>query len=228
MDFLLEPLRALPDVSQVGLVITATALGFVLLAERVGWALLNAIFKPIASAGFLLAAFGHPHLDASAYNLLIAISLVFGAAGDVLLIPKGNGAIFRAGILSFLASHVLYVAAFAARGLAPLPTLAAALAVALPAYGIWRYLRGHVSEQLRPAVVAYIAVISVMVAASFGATLAGDAPTPLIAVAAVAFFLSDITVARQRFVVKAWWHRAIGLPLYFGSQFLFIATYTGP
>jgi uncharacterized membrane protein YhhN len=226
MDFLLEPLRALPSISAIGIVTTTSALGVVLLAERIGWARLNAIFKPIASAGFLLAAFGHPGVGDSAYNVLIAISLVFGAAGDVLLIPRGNGPIFRAGILSFLASHVIYVAAFAARGLAPLPTLIAIGVVAGPAWLIWRYLRPHVQGSLAPAVVAYIAVISVMVAASFGAAFAGTPATPLIAVAAVAFFLSDITVARQRFVVKAWWHRAVGLPLYFGSQFLFIATYT--
>ncbi len=35
---------------------------------------------------------------------------------------------------------------------------------------------------------------------------------------AVAFFLSDLCVARERFLVSSLWNKAFGLPLYFGAQ----------
>ena len=39
--------------------------------------------------------------------------------------------------------------------------------------------------------------------------------------AAVVFFLSDLCVARDRFVSPGWENRAVGLPLYFGAQLLY-------
>ena len=35
------------------------------------------------------------------------------------------------------------------------------------------------------------------------------------------FFLSDLCVARDRFVSPGWENRAVGLPLYFGAQLLY-------
>ena len=42
----------------------------------------------------------------------------------------------------------------------------------------------------------------------------------LIAVGAIAFTISDLFVARERFVQTGFANGAIGLPLYFGSQLL--------
>lgn len=71
---------------------------------------------------------------------------------------------------------------------------------------------------MRRPVFAYIIVISLMVTAAFG-TVAAD-PDWRIAVGAVAFFVSDLLVARDRFVVPAFVNRTIGLPLYYLGQTL--------
>jgi len=54
----------------------------------------------------------------------------------------------------------------------------------------------------------------------------GHAGMPAIFVGAFAFYLSDLAVARQRFVAKSFWNKAWGLPLYFGAQ-LILAWTTG-
>lgn len=65
---------------------------------------------------------------------------------------------------------------------------------------------------------AYVVVISAMVACAagaFGAT--GDAA---LLAGAVAFFLSDLAVARERFVARSFANKLWGLPLYYGAQLL--------
>jgi uncharacterized membrane protein YhhN len=72
-------------------------------------------------------------------------------------------------------------------------------------------------------VLAYIVVISIMVCAACG--IAGNPNLPASARAtifagAILFYLSDLFVARQRFVVNAHANRVVGLPLYYAAQFL--------
>ena len=45
-------------------------------------------------------------------------------------------------------------------------------------------------------------------------------------VAAVIFYLSDIAVARERFVTSSVTNRLLGLPAYYGAQLLFGVTIT--
>ncbi len=69
----------------------------------------------------------------------------------------------------------------------------------------------------RPAVTASIVVISAMVWGAFSvAFLLGSA----LAAGAVLFFVSDLTVARHRFVTPEFLNRAIGLPLHYAGQIL--------
>ncbi len=202
-------------------------------APRLGW--LNPVFKPVASAGFLVAGFGHPAAFDSAANVAILVALALGALGDVLLIPgrrpagPGDGAtppppgrVFRLGVLSFLASHLAYIAAFALAGLSWAAAGLAAVPLGLVGVAFRRYLAGHVGPTLKAAVDAYIAVISLMVAAAFGAAATTSGLAWLPPTAALVFYASDLTVARQRFVVRRAWHRHVGLPLYYLAQFLFI------
>jgi hypothetical protein len=46
----------------------------------------------------------------------------------------------------------------------------------------------------------------------------------VILAAAVAFYLSDLAVARDRFVAPGFRNRLWGLPLYYGAQLLFVWT----
>jgi uncharacterized membrane protein YhhN len=72
-------------------------------------------------------------------------------------------------------------------------------------------------------VTAYILVITVM---ALGALAVYDQPglpwlgRALIFQGAVLFYLSDLFVARDQFIKKEFLNRLIGLPLYYGGQFL--------
>jgi uncharacterized membrane protein YhhN len=68
-------------------------------------------------------------------------------------------------------------------------------------------------------VLAYIVVITVMLAVAVSVTPSG-APWPVLP-AAVAFYASDLAVARDRFVTPGFINRAFGLPLYYAAQLLF-------
>ena len=78
----------------------------------------RALFKPIASSGFVglalvAGAFG------SLFGKLVLTALVLSFVGDVVLMKRSEGAI-RGGILAFGAAHVAYCAAFLERGVDPL------------------------------------------------------------------------------------------------------------
>jgi hypothetical protein len=57
-----------------------------------------------------------------------------------------------------------------------------------------------------------------MVAMAGGAAWAGR---PSLLFAAVLFYLSDLSVARDTFVAPGFVNRAWGLPLYYGAQLIF-------
>ena len=178
--------------------------------------------KPLAAAAFIAAALAWGALD-SLYGRIVLVGLVFCWWGDVLLIPRSQ-AIFRLGIASFLLGHVAFTVAFLAHGVDVSWTALAAVA-ALPALAVViRWLGPHVPADMRGAVYAYMAVITAMVACAVGLVVAGG---PRLALAgAVAFYFSDLSVARDRFVAAEFTNRLWGLPLYFGAQLLFAASLT--
>lgn len=71
---------------------------------------------------------------------------------------------------------------------------------------------------MRVPVVAYVLVITTMVALAAGA--ASEHRSWALLVGAVAFYLSDLSVARDRFVAPGFANRVWGLPLYFFAQLL--------
>jgi uncharacterized membrane protein YhhN len=195
--------------------VTIVATAALLAAERAGWQPGVWIAKPIAAAGFVGAAWANGALD-TPYGTWIFVGLVLSLVGDVLLIPKEQPRVFLAGLGAFLLGHVAYTIAFAVRGLEP-QTVAVAL-VAVLALGLLalRWLLPHVNQSMRRPVLAYVAVISGMLVCAAGTV--GAAGMPAIFGGAFAFYLSDLAVARQRFVRKSFSNKAWGLPLYFGAQ----------
>jgi uncharacterized membrane protein YhhN len=195
--------------------VTVVATAALLAAERAGWQPGVWGAKPVAAAGFVGAAWANGAL-ATPYGSWILLGLVLSLAGDVLLIPKERPRVFLVGLVAFLLGHVAYTIAFAVRGL-DLPTVAVAL-VAVLALGLLalRWLLPHVGASMRRPVLAYVVVISGMLACAAGTV--GYAGMPALFAGAFAFYLSDLAVARQRFVARSFWNKAWGLPLYFGAQ----------
>ena len=129
---------------------------------------------------------------------------------------------FMLGLVSFLLGHVFYILAFSR--LAPLadwitPWMAVVLVVSGTVF-IW--LKPHLGKMLIP-VLAYVIVITLMVIGALGAWLVsggGDWGRRIVFAGAVLFYVSDLFVARQRFVTPGNINRNIGLPTYYGGQFL--------
>jgi uncharacterized membrane protein YhhN len=86
-------------------------------------------------------------------------------------------------------------------------------------YLILRWLgRAEISPRMRRPVVAYVIAIGLMVALGLG-TAALEASIPIMA-GVLLFALSDVFVARDRFVKAEAINARLGLPIYFAAQLL--------
>lgn len=200
--------------------VTLAALAVLLWAEAREHAPTMRWAKPLASTGFVAAALAAGALHGP-YGQAVLLALVLSWIGDVCLLSRRDGW-FVAGLSAFLLAHVAFGAAFWVRGVAPGWLLGSALVLSLPAFVVRRWLRPYVPSAMRRPVDAYMLVITVMVALSLACTAAGA--TPWIAVGAIAFYLSDLSVARDRFVRRELRNRLWGLPLYYGAQLVLAAT----
>lgn len=203
----------------MGLTIAALALllflALLLIADRQESRRGVMLFKPLASTAFVAA--GLFALDTpTPYAVAILVGLALSWWGDVLLIPKSKPKVFQLGILAFLLGHVAYSVAFVARGVDTAATAGTLLVLAIVAIGVVRWLWPHAPSDMRVPVVAYIAVISAMVALAVGTWAAHGQPA--IVVGAVMFYVSDLSVAMDRFVRSSFVNRLWGLPCYFIAQ----------
>jgi uncharacterized membrane protein YhhN len=202
-------------VEVIPVAVVCGALAALLKGIRVGDRGLEVAAKTAASIAFvLIGAVAWQRGDP--YATWIVAGLVLCAAGDVLLLWEST---FDPGLLSFLLGHVAYVIAFQTTlpfSSWPWTLLAPGAAVGVAAaVWLWPYL-GH---RRRIAIGAYMFVITIMVWGALAVTSAGLLPWT-VAVGAVLFYLSDLTVARHRFVHAAFVNRAVGLPLYYAGQVL--------
>lgn len=205
--------------TDIFLILTVASLAALLVAEARGSRLGIWIAKPLASLGFLGGALALGALD-EPYGVAIFVGLVLSFAGDVLLIPK-KAMVFRLGIVSFLLAHVAYIAAFAVRGLALDWTAVALVPLVAVMIVVIRWLKPHLPREMKIPVYVYVVVISLMVAAAFGTSAPGFDPWVIMA-GTLLFYLSDLAVARNRFVAPAFVNRAWGLPFYYAGQWLLV------
>jgi len=191
-----------------------------LIAEKRGnpkWIL---TFKTPLSVLFATTAIIQPH-PVPAYYYAVFAGLIWGLAGDVCLAIPGNMA-FRAGLVAFLVGHILYIVAFVSLTESAQWLTAAHLFIAAVSVGIFSWLHPHLGKMLIP-VVLYIIVISVMLAAAWVAFLnpvLNWTGACFVFIGALCFYVSDILVARNKFIASQFVNRLIGLPLYYAGQFL--------
>lgn len=202
-------------------------------AERAGLAPGRFLWKPLASAAFIAVpllggALGERTVDDPVARWIIA-GLCLGALGDVALMFDGKRG-FLGGLAAFLFGHVAYVVAFAqliavghwTGGAMTVVVIAVVAAAALVLRWLWPHL-----ASLRGPVLAYIAVISAMLIGGLAQSLRGDAATldatarGLLTAGATLFYLSDLAVAREKFVARDPRNRTLGLPVYYAAQLLF-------
>lgn len=189
-----------------------------LFAEAKGRADLAGVAKLGASASFLGLA-----LLAGAFGSLpgqiIFAGLLFSAFGDGLLISSRKSYILG-GMGAFGVAHLTYLAGFLARGFPTgLPAvigIGSTLLIILPAL-LW--LRPQLLTQWKGPATVYGGVIGLMVAAAIAGWGAGYLPL-MMALGAVLFAVSDISVALDRLTGHDRRTRRLGLPLYYAAQLM--------
>jgi uncharacterized membrane protein YhhN len=182
--------------------------------------------KPLASLAFVLVGVFAlmDNTSIEEFEIATLIGLVLGALGDMALMSEHG---FLAGLGSFLLGHLAYVVAvgtylpprtwLAAAG--PYAALPAIVGLAALAY-LWPKL-----GKLRVPVIFYVVVIIAMVISAI-ALVRSDIldmhrnRRELFAAGAVLFFISDLSVARDKFVAPGFANRVWGLPVYYGAQVL--------
>jgi len=189
-------------------------------AEKTGKSMRILAFKTPLSILFVIAWFIEPAQNPNV-AVLILVALVFCLFGDILLAIGTNRA-FLSGLVSFLLGHVVYAAAFFIVGrIGPFMALGLLGLFAATAL-IWRWLEPQLGSMTSP-VLAYIVIISVMVCGALGVLNNAALPVAVrgsIIAGAILFYISDLLVARQRFVIDAHVNRVLGLPLYYVAQFV--------
>lgn len=178
------------------------------------------ISKTAASLVFLSYGFLQV-FPLSTFGLWIFLGLVAAFAGDLFLLRKDA---FIPGLGAFLLCHLAYIFAFSR----VMPMSSIRMEIALPILvadvAVLLWLWPHCSR-LRAPVVLYVLVISLMTMWAISAFDAGRLSLPG-ALGAVLFFLSDLFVARHRFVRRQLINRFLGLPLYYASQLLIASLIT--
>lgn len=159
--------------------------------KKIAW--LHVVFKPLTTL-LLLAVVGTPE---TTFARWIVAGIVLSAVGDVALLWDSNRA-FIVGLAAFLLAHIAYVIAFL--GVAVWSPHVAVVAVIFTASSLlllratWKGAAG-----LHAATIAYAVVISAMVVTAW-ATIGGPvAMAPAAAVGAVLFYISDSSLALNRF-----------------------------
>jgi uncharacterized membrane protein YhhN len=176
--------------------------------------------KTVLSMLFIITAISQIHLIQS-YTLFIIIGLLFCLGGDVFLALPQNR-MFLFGLISFLLGHVCYVIGFVWISVPSKMTLIGVIVTMLLGGLIYVWLKPHLGSMKKP-VMAYIFVISCMFIGAWSVLGMPQQPFTarlLVFAGAASFYVSDIFVARDRFLKSAFINRLLGLPLYYLAQFM--------
>lgn len=176
--------------------------------------------KTLLSLLFIVCAISQVHL-LQPYTMFIIIGLLFCLGGDVFLaLPQPR--MFLFGLISFLLGHVCYIVAFFVIASPGKMTLVGVIVTLIISAFVYIWLKPHLGSMKKP-VIAYILIISIMMV---GAWSVLDVEHQsyfgrlLIFVGATSFYISDLFVARDRFLKKSFFNRLLGLPLYYLGQFM--------
>ncbi len=204
------------------IVLCLAATASLIFAEYTGNSKLRTGSKFAASGAFLVL--GMPALGASPFHTWMVVGLIFGAIGDIALLGRSTRA-FVGGLAAFLVGHLAYVIAFAQIE-SPAYWFVyggrlGMIAIAGGAFSL-RWLWPHLGK-LKVPVVLYVIAIVLMTMGAFSIRNVGGLPAPerdLLALGAALFFLSDLAVARERFIARDFKNKLYGLPAYFVAQLL--------
>ena len=176
--------------------------------------------KTILSCLFIFIALVQSH-PIPGYFYILLIGLIFCLDGDVFLaLPHER--MFLFGLVSFLLGHVFYAGCFFyVADFSHWTWIGAGIGLVAGVrvlFWLWPSL-----GSMRIPVIAYMMVITVMLVGAW--TVLWDAGVQFsgrlfIFSGAASFYVSDLFVARDRFLKMEFKNRLLGLPLYYFGQFL--------
>jgi uncharacterized membrane protein YhhN len=176
--------------------------------------------KSALSFLFILAIIVQPHPIPTFYRLLLA-GLLLCLGGDIFLaLPQRR--MFLYGLICFLLGHLLYILGFFYAARTNQWTWIGLLTVLVISLRVYVWLMPHLGAMKTP-VLLYVIVITVMACGAWSVLGSYHLALPgriMVFVGTLSFYLSDIFVARDRFIQKGFLNRLIGLPLYYTGQFL--------
>lgn len=202
------------------IILAAALLCALLLHEKRADSSGRVFIKAPLSCLFIVSAVVQPH-PVPAYYVLLLPGLLFCLGGDVFLaLPQKR--MFLFGLVSFLIGHVFY--AFAFFHVLEMSTMAwmGSAVFFLVSLRIYFWLAPHL-DNMKVPVMVYIAVITLMIITAWALLCDARLPLPAriqIFSGAFLFYVSDLFVARNRFLKKEFFNRLAGLPLYYAGQFL--------
>jgi alkenylglycerophosphocholine/alkenylglycerophosphoethanolamine hydrolase len=154
---------------------------------------LEVVFKPLTTI-LLLLVIGVPH---TTFARLISAGVVLSLIGDIALLNDDNRA-FMVGLGAFLLAHVAYTIAFL--GAAVWSPFVPVVAVVMLVSTIWLLRATWMgTSRMHAPTIAYAVVISVMVVSAWAMIGGPLALAPFAAVGAVLFYVSDASLALNRF-----------------------------
>ena len=176
--------------------------------------------KTLLSSLFVIAILVQPHHINRYYQFLL-VGLIFCLCGDVCLaFPREK--MFLVGLIAFLLGHVFYILGFFHVSNPGAWSWAGSIIIIFVSSGIYFRLKPHLGSMNVP-VLLYIVVIVAMLSGAWsvfidsGMTMSGRI---MVIGGALLFYISDLSVARDRFIKKEFFNRLIGLPLYYAGQFI--------
>jgi uncharacterized membrane protein YhhN len=201
-------------------VVAALGIGTLSVAEYRDVFWLKAVSKLVAALAFLMNAIQSSALSCSNPAFWVFCGLCCGFMGDIFLLFR-HPAVFQLGVLSFLINHAFYIAANVSLGVSTDGVVMSMPFVVVGGLCIWAWLRPHVGD-MSSSVAVYLVVICTVLATSFGAVVADlNSGRLCLLCASVVFLVSDLLVARDRFMQRDTFAMALNVPLYFGAQLLF-------
>ena len=175
------------------------------------------IFKPVAALSFVFISFKLGALE-SGYGRLILFSLALCAVGDILLLNRKLKISFFCGMLVFAIAHLLFSLSFIKSSTFDFASLVTFLLLIMILGCInFMYLLPRMPHKFKPFILLYGLAIFMMITSAY--TFMYE--QKLILIAAIFFVLSDIFVAKDRFIKRSTKNALLITPLYFAAQGLF-------
>jgi len=177
------------------------------------------ITKSSLSLLFVLTALLQPH-PVPAFFYTLFVGLIFCFIGDVCLaLPQEKA--FKTGLAAFLVGHIFYIFSFSSLIQVNLWISAGFFVLVGISALIFLWLRPYLKSMLIP-VLLYILVITVMASGAWAVFLKSSfsiSGRALLLAGSLFFYVSDIFVARDKFIKEEYRNRLLGLPLYYAGQF---------